>query len=95
MTSKLTIPFSVIGLVAFAWACSAAFGSKADKTETEALRNRVQEIEKAHAVLSLKIDYVIRDTTDANGKLDYIIKEMGRNRDNHQPPSPTPIPLNR
>ena len=96
MPQKLTIPFSIIGFGAFVWACSAAFGTKADKTETETLRSKIIEVEKSHALLSQKMDYVIRDTTDANSKLDFIIKEILRSREgNSQPPSATPTPLNR
>lgn len=96
MPQKLTIPFSIIGFTAFIWVCASAFGTKADKTETETLRTKVIEIEKAHALLTQKIDYVIRDTTDANSKLDFIIKEILRSRSgDQQPPGATPSPLNR
>ena len=77
-----------------------SWGAKADKTEVktevDGLKNRVNEIETNHKLLAQKMDYVIRDTTDANAKLDFIIKEILRSREgSSQPPSATPSPLNR
>lgn len=97
MPTKLTIPFSVIGFVLFIYACASHLNGKADKGETDAIRKNITEVEKNHALLAQKIDYVIRDTTDANSKLDFIIKEMLRSRDpsSQLPPPPTPSPLSK
>lgn len=99
MPSEKTIPLTIAtcltvgGLLVGA---GISWGDMAKKTDLDALKGRVNEVETNHKLLSQKLDYVIKDTTDANSKLDFIIKEILRVRSgDQQPPSATPSPLNR
>ena len=97
--SEKAVPLTLATLLAIGGilvGAGVSWGAKADKTEVDGLKTKVNEIETNHKLLAQKMDYVIRDTTDANAKLDFIIKEILRSREgSQQPPSATPSPLNR
>lgn len=95
---KLTIPFSIIGFGIFVWVSSATFGSKADKTETDSLRNRVNEVETAHKLSAQKQDQMLEVVKEIRDTQKWMIQEMWRvtgPTNSQQPPSSTPNPLGR
>lgn len=100
MPNKLTIPFSIIGLIGFVWICAEAFGGKADKAETDAIRARITEVETAHKLANQKQDQMLEMVKDIRDTQKWMVQELWRvsgPANNMQPPSSTPVPnpLNR
>lgn len=95
MPSKLTIPVSVVGLAAFVWLCAGFAQSKADKSETEKIKERVAELEKAKELSNQKQDWMLQGIEKVDKKLDFLIEKLLTNGPASRPPAnSTPNPLN-
>jgi|EndMetStandDraft_4_1072995.scaffolds.fasta_scaffold12796_1 hypothetical protein len=99
--AKITVTISVIGALIFAgWGASAAFGGKADKSETETLRGELVILREkwVTADVVLKTQLSLLEKMDKRmerieDKQDYIIQEnLKRWYGDRQPPASTPSP---
>jgi hypothetical protein len=103
--TKATVTLSVIGgLIVAGWGASAAFGNKADKSETETLRAEVNALRekwvKTDVVLATQLsllEKMDKRMERIEDKQDYIIQENTKRwYGGRQPPdsTPSPNPLN-